>query len=81
MVNSGYESTQEIPWYMQGAPTIPLQYDAVPQNYADEGLMYSYSVRQWIHGREWWVRNLNSSVSPFIDPLNALVIIPIILTG
>ena len=81
MVNMGYKSTQEIPRYMQGAPTIPLQYDTIPQNYTDKGLLYSHNMRQWIHGQEWRVGSLNSFVSPFIDPLNALLLIPIILIG
>ena len=44
VVDSGYESTQEIPRYMQGAPTVPLQYDIVPRNYTDEGLLCSQSI-------------------------------------
>ena len=45
-----------VPRVAQGAPIIPPQYDSVPRDFADEGLVLVHSVRQWIYGREWRVR-------------------------
>ena len=80
VVNTGYESTQEISQYIQSAPTIPLQYDTVPQSYTDEGLLYSYNVRMdpWLRMA---VRSLSSFLLSFIDSPNALVLTFVHLTG
>ena len=63
----GNEGVMSVPWVAQGALAIPPQYNNVPWDFADEGLVLVHIVRQWIHGREWRVRFHLFIYFPFDD--------------